>query len=92
MRPFSSSLQRCESKKPYYITTPIFYVNAAPHVGHLYSMVLADVLKRWQQFLGNEALLCTGTDEHGMKVQQAALKASSDPKSFCDKGAEVFQV
>ena len=54
--------------KPYYVTTPIFYVNAAPHVGHLYTMILADVLKRWQLLKGNDAILCTGTDEHGMKV------------------------
>lgn len=78
--------------KPYYITTPIFYVNAAPHVGHLYTMVLTDIVKRWQVLKGNNALLCTGTDEHGMKVQRAAAKAGVDPKLFCDKGAEIFKV
>lgn len=78
-------------KKPFYVTTPIFYVNAcepppiyciglpangvctilAPHVGHLYTMVMADVLKRWQVVLGNsDAQLLTGTDEHGMKVEE----------------------
>jgi hypothetical protein len=56
------------SEKPYYITTPIFYVNAAPHVGHLYTMVLSDIIKRWQVLKGKNALLCTGTDEHGLKV------------------------
>jgi methionyl-tRNA synthetase len=56
------------SEKPYYITTPIFYVNAAPHVGHLYTMVLTDVVKRWHVLKGKNALLCTGTDEHGLKV------------------------
>ncbi|EAA59130.1 hypothetical protein AN3865.2 [Aspergillus nidulans FGSC A4] len=57
-----------EASKPYYVTTPIFYVNAAPHVGHLYTMVLADILKRWRTLTGdNEAQLLTGTDEHGMK-------------------------
>ena len=72
--------------KPYYITTPIFYVNAgnvskaqdgitkaltqpaAPHIGHLYTLVLADILKRWNVLLGRESILVTGTDEHGMKV------------------------
>lgn len=72
--------------KPYYVTTPIFYVNAgmcsastrvpeirnlpmaAPHVGHLYSMVLADVFKRWHLLRGRRAILSTGTDEHGIKV------------------------
>ncbi|KAL1894729.1 methionyl-tRNA synthetase [Sporothrix stenoceras] len=76
--------------KPYYVTTPIFYVNADPHIGHMYSMVLADVLKRWQTLLGREALLCTGTDEHGLKVQQAAARAGVPPKQFCDENAAVF--
>lgn len=78
-------------EKPYYATTPIFYVNAAPHVGHMYTMILADVLKRWQEVKGRKSFLCTGTDEHGMKIQQAAAKANTDPKDFCDKGAEVFK-
>jgi hypothetical protein len=79
-------------EKPYYVTTPIFYVNAAPHVGHLYTMVLTDILKRWQVLKGRNALLLTGTDEHGLKVQRAAAKAGVDPKLFCDKGAEIFRV
>ncbi|KAF2090795.1 methionyl-tRNA synthetase [Saccharata proteae CBS 121410] len=78
-------------EKPFYITTPIFYVNAAPHVGHLSTMVLADVLKRWQLLRGKQAILATGTDEHGLKIQQASAKAGEDPKPFCDKGAAVFQ-
>ncbi|KAA8910440.1 methionyl-tRNA synthetase-like protein [Sphaerosporella brunnea] len=76
--------------KPYYITTPIFYVNAAPHVGHLYTVVLTDILKRWQQLQGRKTLLCTGTDEHGMKIQQAAAAAEMEPKKFCDSGANTF--
>jgi hypothetical protein len=59
------------SEKPYYITTPIFYVNAAPHVGHLYTMVLTDIIKRWQVLKGRKALLLTGTDEHGLKVRSS---------------------
>ncbi|KAF2842658.1 methionyl-tRNA synthetase-like protein [Patellaria atrata CBS 101060] len=77
--------------KPYYLSTPIFYVNAAPHVGHLYTMVLADIIKRWQILQGKKVILSTGTDEHGMKIQQAAWKAGNDPKSFCDEGADVFK-
>ncbi|KAJ5895237.1 Methionyl-tRNA synthetase [Penicillium taxi] len=80
------------SKKPYYVTTPIFYVNAAPHVGHLYTMVIADVLKRWQVLLGNtDAQLLTGTDEHGMKIQQAALAAGMDTQAFCDMNCRTFE-
>lgn len=71
--------------KPYYATTPIFYVNAAPHVGHMYTMLLTDVLKRWQEVKGRKAILVTGTDEHGMKIQQAAAKAETEPKDFATK-------
>ncbi|KAJ9143715.1 Methionyl-tRNA synthetase [Pleurostoma richardsiae] len=78
-------------KKPYYVTTPIFYVNASPHIGHMYSMVLADVLKRWQTLKGKKALLLTGTDEHGMKVQQAAAVEDVPPKQWCDINAEKFR-
>ncbi|KAH7062091.1 tRNA synthetases class I (M)-domain-containing protein [Macrophomina phaseolina] len=85
------SLANSADEKPYYVTTPIFYVNAAPHVGHLSTMVLADIIKRWQVLEGKKAILSTGTDEHGLKVQQAAAKAGSDPLPFCDKGAEVFK-
>lgn len=80
------------NEKPYYVTTPIFYVNAAPHVGHLYTMVLADVEKRWHVMKGQEAILLTGTDEHGLKVQRAAAKAGIEPKLFCDRGARIFKV
>jgi methionyl-tRNA synthetase len=50
------------------------------------------VLKRWQQLKGKKAILCTGTDEHGLKVQKAAEEADIDPQAFCDKGAETFKV
>ncbi|RDW68453.1 putative methionyl-tRNA synthetase [Coleophoma crateriformis] len=87
----SSGVKEDPVKKPYYVTTPIFYVNAAPHVGHLYTMILTDILKRWQVLKGNRAILCTGTDEHGMKIQQAAAKADTPPKDFCDRNAETFK-
>lgn len=63
----------------------------APHVGHLYTMVLTDILKRWQVLKGKRAILCTGTDEHGMKIQQAAARANTPPKEFCDLTAETFK-
>ncbi|KAI0403658.1 tRNA synthetases class I (M)-domain-containing protein [Xylaria palmicola] len=77
--------------KPYYVTTPIFYVNASPHVGHLYSMLIADVLKRWELLKGREAIMSTGTDEHGMKVQRAAELQDLHPKALCDANAETFK-
>ncbi|KAF3919352.1 hypothetical protein ABW21_db0203828 [Orbilia brochopaga] len=89
-RRLQSTLTATESK-PYYITTPIFYVNAAPHIGHLYTSVLADVIKRWQELKSRKALLCTGTDEYGMKIQHAAQRAGVEPKAFCDNGAATFK-
>lgn len=63
----------------------------APHIGHLYCMVLADVIKRWQQIRGKETYLCTGTDEHGMKIQRAAAKEGVDTKEFCDNNSAKFR-
>jgi methionyl-tRNA synthetase len=80
-----------DSSKPFFITTPIFYVNADAHVGHFYSMVLADVIKRFQDLKGRPTVFSTGTDEHGMKIQQAAAKAGQDPQAFCDAGAKNFE-
>ncbi|KAL2215554.1 methionine-tRNA synthetase [Thermoascus aurantiacus ATCC 26904] len=91
-RKFATAAAAEGTKKPYYVTTPIFYVNAAPHVGHLYTMVIADVLKRWQVLLGNrDAQLLTGTDEHGMKIQQAAREAEMDTQAFCDMNFKTFE-
>ncbi|UKZ46168.1 hypothetical protein TrVGV298_000367 [Trichoderma virens] len=87
----SQSSAGSSGEKPYYITTPIFYVNAAPHIGHLYTMVVTDVLKRWQQIKGKEAYMCTGTDEHGMKIQRAATKNGMEPKEFCDVNSSKFR-
>lgn len=87
----SNSTESAGKEKPFYVTTPIFYVNAAPHIGHLYTMVLADVIKRWKQISGHEAYLATGTDEHGMKIQQAALGVEIPPKEFCDNNAHKFK-
>ncbi|KAL9128970.1 MAG: hypothetical protein Q9217_002445 [Psora testacea] len=78
-------------EKPYYVTSPIFYVNAAPHVGHLYTLILADVLKRWSALLGKKSILCTGTDEHGMKIQRVAAKAGQDVRTFCDEMHQPFR-
>lgn len=63
----------------------------APHVGHLYSMLIADILKRWQVLKGKQAILSTGTDEHGMKVQRAAEIQDVHPKALCDANSETFR-
>ncbi|XP_066571089.1 methionine--tRNA ligase, mitochondrial [Amia ocellicauda] len=75
----------------YYITTPIFYVNAAPHIGHLYSVVSADCLHRYKLMRGFKSMFSTGTDEHGLKIQQAAEVAGKDPQTFCNEVSEKFQ-
>jgi len=62
--------------KSYYITSPIFYVNASPHIGHLYTVLLADAQSRFQNLQGRESYFATGTDEHGLKIQQAAEKVT----------------
>ncbi len=71
--------------KSFYVTTPIFYVNDAPHIGHAYTEVASDVLTRWHRSRGESAYLLTGTDEHGEKVLRTALGNNTDPKSWTDK-------
>ena len=71
--------------KSFYVTTPIFYVNDAPHIGHAYTEVASDVLTRWHRARGENSYLLTGTDEHGEKVLRTALGNNSDPKSWTDK-------
>ena len=67
------------SKKAFYITTPIYYVNDIPHIGHTYTTIIADVLNRFQKLLGNKVFFLTGTDEHGQKVEKAATKRGLKP-------------
>lgn len=92
--------------KPYYLTTPIYYVNADPHIGHLYTSVLSDVLVRWSALrhqgrspagpLGpapeqDGPLFCTGTDEHGLKIQKAAEDLGVLPSTLCDQVSTRFR-
>ena len=64
----------------YYVTTPIYYVNDAPHIGHAYTTLIADAVTRWHRLLGDEVHFLTGTDEHGLKVQQAAEEQGVTPR------------
>jgi methionyl-tRNA synthetase len=79
------------NQKTFYITTPIYYVNDVPHIGHAYTTVAADVLARYWRLRGRDVFFLTGLDEHGQKVQQAAAKAGIDPQAHCDKLAPQFQ-
>ena len=77
--------------RTFYITTPIYYVNDVPHIGHAYTTIAADVLARYHRLAGRDVLFLTGLDEHGQKVQQAAAKAGVDPQAHCDRLAPEFQ-
>jgi len=75
----------------FYVTTPIYYVNGAPHIGHAYTSVAADVLARWHRLDGQDVFFLTGTDEHGQKVEKAALDAGMQPQAFVDGVSAQFQ-
>jgi len=77
--------------KPIYLTTPIYYVNDRPHIGHAYTTIAADLLARFHRLAGREAFFLTGTDEHGTKVAEAAAAAGMTPQAFCDRTVETFR-
>ncbi|MBI2817641.1 MAG: methionine--tRNA ligase [Acidobacteria bacterium] len=75
----------------FYLTTPLYYVNAAPHLGHAYSTIVADTIRRYKNLQGLDAFLLTGTDEHGQKVERSAKLAGMSPQEFADQVAELFR-
>jgi len=79
------------SKKTFYVTTPIYYVNAEPHIGHAYTTIIADFLNRWHRLAGYDSYFLTGTDEHGEKISQAAEKAGQKPQEFVDRVSMRFK-
>lgn len=78
-------------RPPFYITTPIYYVNDVPHIGHAYTTLACDVMARFKRLDGHEVMFLTGTDEHGQKVEKSAEKAGVDPLAFCDKVSARFR-
>lgn len=78
-------------KKPFYITTPIYYVNDSPHIGHAYTTIACDVMARFMRLDGHEVKFLTGTDEHGQKVDKAAKAAGRDPQEFTDEVSLRFR-
>ena len=80
-----------ESTNKFYLTTPIYYVNARPHIGHAYSTIAADVLARRHRLLGEDVFFLTGTDEHGQKVQRSAEAAGIPPQQFADEVSATFR-
>jgi methionyl-tRNA synthetase len=78
-------------KNSFYVTTPIYYVTAAPHLGSLYSTILADVAARYHKLLGKDVFFLTGTDEHGQKIAEAAKKAGKEPQEFVDNFIPAYK-
>lgn len=78
-------------KKAFYVTTPIYYVNASPHIGHAYTTIVADVMARFYRMSGDETYFLTGTDEHGDKVAEAAAEANIAPKEYADRISSQFR-
>ncbi|MDP6342701.1 MAG: methionine--tRNA ligase [Alphaproteobacteria bacterium] len=77
--------------KSFYITTPIYYVNDKPHIGHAYTTLACDVVARFMRLDGRDVMFLTGTDEHGQKVEKSAQAAGMDPQQFCDQVSENFR-
>ena len=79
-----------DTTKKFYLTTPIYYVNARPHIGHAYSTIAADVIARRHRLLGDDTFFLTGTDEHGQKIERAAAAAGIPPQQYADQVSKTF--
>ena len=79
------------SSDSFYVTTPIYYVNSSPHLGHAYTSIVADVMARFARLQGQDAFYLTGTDEHGSKVAEAAAEAGEAPQAFTDRISQRFK-
>ena len=86
----SENTSRVTGTGTFYATTPIYYVNAKPHLGHAYTTIVGDALARWHRLIGDDVHFLTGTDEHGLKIQQAADAAGLAPQQFADSIAPLF--
>ena len=77
--------------KNFYITTPIYYPSAKPHMGHAYTSIIADFFARFKRMDGYNVHYLTGTDEHGLKIQRSAEKAGKEPIDFCNEISKTFE-
>ena len=77
--------------KKFYITTPIYYVNDVPHIGHAYTSICCDYIARFKSLDGYNVSFLTGTDEHGLKVEKAAKSNNENPNNFVDRVSENFK-
>ncbi|HEY2516408.1 MAG TPA: class I tRNA ligase family protein, partial [Polyangiaceae bacterium] len=79
------------SPRPFYVTTPIYYVNDVPHLGTAYTTITADALRRYALLCGRDARMLTGTDEHGLKVERSAAEQKKTPEQFVEEMSARFQ-
>lgn len=79
------------NKKPFYITTPIYYPSGNPHIGHCYTTVACDSIARYKRMQGYDVMFLTGTDEHGLKIEQKAAEKGITPKQYVDEIVEIFK-
>ena len=77
--------------RPFYVTTPIYYINDVPHIGHAFTTVIGDALCRWHRLLGDDVVYLTGTDEHGLKIQRAAEAQGISPNELADRVSASFR-
>src|ERR1041384_2826536 len=80
-----------KGREKFYITTPIYYVNARPHIGHAYTTLVCDAIARRKRMLGFDTFLLTGTDEHGVKIERSANEAQTPPQKWVDKISAEFR-
>src|SRR6266511_2073199 len=80
-----------EQREKFFITTPIYYVNARPHIGHTYTTVVCDAIARRQRMMGRDTYFLTGTDEHGQKIERSAAAAGKSPQEFADEVSTQFR-
>ena len=78
-------------RPPYYLTTPIYYVNARPHLGTAYSTIVTDTIARYKRAQGFDVFFLTGTDEHGQKIERSAKATNCTPQEFVDKVSAEFR-
>ena len=78
-------------KKPFYITTPIYYPSGNPHIGHCYTTVACDSIARYRRMQGYDVMFLTGTDEHGLKIEQKAAEKGVTPKEYVDEVVKTFK-
>lgn len=91
LRSTSGSVVGRDERDVFYITTPIYYVNGEPHLGHAYTSILSDIVARYQRSMGKKVFFLTGTDEHGQKVEQSASSAGKSPTMFSDEVSARFR-